>query len=591
MAQKQPNVLLLLTDDQGFDDLACHGNPYLSTPHLDTLAAGSVQFANYCVASVCAPSRASLLTGRHFLRTGVSHVHGGKDFIQPDERLISETFREAGYRTGTWGKWHSGKSSGYFPWERGFDEAYMAQLYKHFDSVGHYNGLPRSHAGWTVDTLVEYASDFITRCSQTQSPFFAFVSFLTVHAPLAGPDELVEKYRRMGLSEALATVYAMVEQTDSAVGALLGLLDRLGIAEDTIVLFQSDNGPACLEGQLTDEDRRTRYVNGYKGHKGNMWENGIKSPLFVRWGNRFAPHTTGRLCDICDIYPTLADLCGIRLDSEHPPLDGRSFRPYLEGQEDGLEPKESYVWVSPGWPPDPETGYSPAGRFGEYMPVAPEVKGDLPFDPQLVTVRGEQWKWLRNPGKVPGAPDPVEGEVLIHIREDPQEDINVMATQPGQAEEMRRRARQWFAQIRREPHAFHSPVFKIGPGMSNFVAAYAPTRVAGNVCNGGLSIYQFQAPGDRAQYDIEVTQAGRYRLYLDYVKDESSGLTLEISCGSARIQSRLEAPNGQDLGAIDLPAGKAVLTLEVRQADRPSQPALKRMTTLRFDHDPTCPPE
>jgi uncharacterized sulfatase len=582
---RKPNVLLLLTDDQGFDDLSCHGNPYLSTPHLDALASGSVQFANYCVASVCAPSRASLLTGRHFLRTGVAHVHGGKDFIHPQERLISQTFREAGYRTGTWGKWHSGKSSGYFPWERGFDEAYMAQLYKHHDSVGHFNGQPRSHQGWTVDTLVEYASDFMAECVQDHTPFLAYVSFLTVHAPLAGPERLVEKYRRMGLSEALATVYAMVEQTDAGVGRLLEQLDRLGIAEDTIVLFQSDNGPACLEGRLTDEDRRTRYVNGYKGHKGNMWENGIKSPLFVRWPGRFRPHTVDRLCDICDIYPTLADLCGIRLGSQHPPLDGRSFRAYLEGREDELEPKESFVWVSPGWPPDPEAGYSPAGRFGEYMPVAPEAKEDQPFDSQLVTVRGEQWKWLRNPGKVPGAPEPVDGEVLIHIREDPKEDVNLVADRSDQAQAMRRRARQWFEQIRQEPHAFHSPVFKIGPNMSNFVAAYAPTRVSGNVRNGGLSIYQFQSPGDRAQYDIEVTQAGRYRLHLDYVKDEAATIGLEISCGSAKIQSRLESPNGQDLGSLDLPAGKAALTMEVTLADRPDRPALQRMTTLRFDHD------
>jgi arylsulfatase A-like enzyme len=126
------------------------------------------------VAAVCAPTRASLLTGRHFLRTGVSHVHGGKDFIHPDEILISELFQRAGYATGMWGKWHSGKSSGYFPWERGFEEAYMARLYKHRDSVGKFNGEPRSFTGWTTDTLADLCRDFLIR--HREEPFFAFVS-------------------------------------------------------------------------------------------------------------------------------------------------------------------------------------------------------------------------------------------------------------------------------------------------------------------------------------------------------------------------------------------------------------------------------
>ena len=153
----------------GFSDLAVHGNPYISTPNLDKLANEGVQFSQFYVTPVCATTRATLLTGRHHLKTGVTHVHGGKDFLHLSETTLAERLKEAGYKTGMWGKWHSGKTKGYFPWERGFDEAYMAGLYQFTNNKGLFNGKLKQHSGWTTEILTDFALDFINR--NKEAPF------------------------------------------------------------------------------------------------------------------------------------------------------------------------------------------------------------------------------------------------------------------------------------------------------------------------------------------------------------------------------------------------------------------------------------
>ncbi len=574
MPNRPPNVLLILTDDQGWDDLGCHGNPYVRTPHLDALAAQSVQLANFYVAAVCAPTRASLLTGRHFLRTGVSHVHGGKDFVHPDEVTLGQHFQRAGYRTGMWGKWHSGKTTGYFPWQRGFDEAYMARLYKHHDSVGQLNGQPVSHEGWTIETLADYALDFIER--HCDVPWFAFVSHLAPHAPLSAPQDRVARYEAMGLSRALATLYAMVEQVDASVGRVLAGLDAMGLAEDTIVLFLSDNGPAILEDQLTDADRRTRYVNGYKGHKGNMWENGIHVPLFVRWPGRYRPATVTRLADVCDLLPTLLDACGIALPADGPALDGRSITSYLEGDEASLGPKESCIWVHPGWPPDPRRPYDVNGLPGEYHPVSADEKAQLPFDPQLLGLRTEDYKLLRHPGYVQGQPDLLDGRLLVHIAEDPREDRNLAADQPGRVLAMEERLRLWFEGVRAEPHAFHSPHFVLGEGATDVVLAYAPCRVHGSIRNGGISSNQWTRPGDGADYHLDVRQAGPWRVHAQCRQLPTGSATLRLRAGVSELSATL-TDTDQPLGTLDLPAGESTLHVELLDG------ALDGLQSLQFE--------
>jgi uncharacterized sulfatase len=541
-----------------------------------------VQFDAFNVAAVCAPTRASLLTGRHFLRTGVAHVHGGKDFIHPDETLIPELFQQAGYATGMWGKWHSGKTSGYFPWERGFDEAYKAQLYKHRDSYGLLNGEPVEHEGWTVDTLTDYAIDFIER--HRDEPFFAFLPHLTVHAPLVAPDELVQKYRDKGLGETLALIYAMVDLLDRSIGRLLDRLQELGLAEDTIVMFMSDNGPQYFGDRLPPEDLARRYHSGYKGHKGNMWENGIKSPLFVRWPGRFQPHHVQRLADVCDVMPTLLDLCGIELPAGHAALDGRSVCPYLEGDEESLPPKQSFIYVNPAWPPhEHEPDEYCAIHDHEYDPVPPESKPELDPVRQWMGVRTEEFKLLQNPGWVPGVPYPVEGRVLVDMRNDPREDRNAYAEHPGIGRALDDRLAAWFEQVKREPHSFHTPNFLVGPGTTNRVYLYCPVRIVGpDVRNGVHSLWGMTNGGDAAEYKLRVTEEGRYRLTLCELELEGPELPLRLRVDEACLDFSLGGQEEVRIGDLDLSEGDHLLTLEVR-TEATGKAKLTRATALQFE--------
>lgn len=588
MSQK-PNFIIIQTDDQGWDDLGCHGNQWLETPVLDTLASQSLRFSNFYVAPVCAPTRASLLTGRHSLRTGVSHVHGGKDFVHLDEIMLGEVLQKAGYSTGMWGKWHSGKTNGYFPWERGFDEAFVAGLYQHRDNHGFFNGREVSFDGkWTVDVITDYAIDFMHTAGG--KPFLAYLSYLTVHGPIKAPEELVEKYIDKGLSPNLSAVYAMIDQLDSSLKRLFDTIDELGLRENTYVLFMSDNGPAILDNFLSDEDRKQRYVNNYKGHKGNMWENGIKSPLFIRLPDKNEEKFIERVVDITDIFPTICDLAGAGLADDHPPLDGRSISPYLRNETGGLPPRELFVYANPGWPPDPARPYTPEGRDNEYAPVPPESREDLPPREQLITVRNEEYKLLQNAYSYPECPRAEDGLVLVHMKESPKEDHNILRRAPETASRMKESLHRWFKGILASPHSYHPPVFQIGyPNGRNFVPAYAPIRAHDDLVNTVHFLKNWNSSGKWAEYYINVLKAGIYEVIIYYDKQESDTANVRLSTTDDACQKTISRGLNTSLGRINVKAGKQQFRLEIPDDDPGiTGNGLERINMLLF-RDPEVP--
>ena len=514
--ERQPNIILIQADDLGWDDLGIHGNLLIETPNLDSLAGESVRFSQFYVTPVCATTRASLMTGRHFLRTGVSHVHGGKDFLHLDETTIADVLRDAGYVTGMWGKWHLGKTEGYFPWDRGFDEAFMAQLYDYYDNEGIYNGEPLQTEGWITGVLTDMAIDFMK--DHREDPFFAYLPYLTCHAPLDAPGQYVEKYQGKGLSENLATLYGMVEHMDHHVGRLLDSLDVMGLAEHTVIFFLSDNGPAILNGQLTDEDRQTRYVNGLRGHKGNIWENGIKSPLFVRQKGHCVPAEIDRLADVTDLFPTIAELAGIRLNIDSLQIGGRSLLLYLEDSVVRLPSKEIFLYANPGWPPTDQP-WTPRGVKDEYRPWKHSEGVKLAFQNQVIGFRSENYKLLFNPGPTtnPIDPDP-EGYVLIDVNADPWENENIGSQYPDLLKEMQFRLRAWHASVFFDEHAFEMPVFRITGDLSepSVVLAYAPQEISPDVSNASSYITHFSKADDFASYSVNVLKEGRYTIRIAY---------------------------------------------------------------------------
>jgi len=577
--KKRPNVLMILTDDQGWDDLGCHNNPIIETPHLDSLAAQSVQFSNFYVAPVCAPSRAALLTGRHYMRTGVTHVHGGKDFVHPDETMISDMFKAAGYRTGMWGKWHSGKTTGYFPWERGFEEAYMARLYVHENSLGEFNGERREHTGWTVDTITDYAIDFIER--NQNEPWFAFVPHLTVHAPLHAPEDLIAKYEKKGVGRLLAQIYGMIDQMDTSIGRLLTALDRMGLRDDTIVLFMSDNGPQYFP-DMPSKDQQVRYVNNYKGHKGSMWENGIKAPLFVSYPDRFKPAVEPYLCDITDVLPTLLDLCEVPLPAGNLPLDGQSMVPALEGNAPDDSERELVIFSNIGWPPEKTDEESRAALAVEYNPVSPEDKTREPYRKQLCGLRETQYKFLQNPGHTPDTPAPVDSKVLVDMVDDPLETTNIISGHAEQAVAMNRKLQTWFETVREEPHAYHVPRFAIGPGTTNVVYLYAPERIHGGVVNHTLSLTQCKETGDGGDYLIDVREKGDYAISLTIFEKTSiqSPIRIRIYIGTKCLEKVIQGSSPISLGSLKLDTTDKNLMLRIMETADTELPGL---VSLHFE--------
>ncbi|MDX1981801.1 MAG: arylsulfatase [Bryobacteraceae bacterium] len=331
--QRRPNIVAILADDQGSGDLSIHGNSNLRTPNIDSLGRDGALFDRFFVCSVCAPTRAEFLTGRYHARGGVRGVSTGQERLNLDERTIAQTFKDGGYATAAFGKWHNGTQHPYHPNARGFDEYYgftSGHWGQYFDSEMDHNGRLTRGKGFIIDDLTNHALDFMGQ--HRSRPFFCYLPFNTPHSPMQVPDRFYENFRTKDLKmlnrdprrEDIAmtrAALAMVENIDWNVGRLLARLDQLGLARDTIVLYFSDNGPNSW-----------RWNGGMKGRKGSLDEGGLRAPLLIRWlGQVRAGARVSPIAGAIDLLPTLADLAGIPVTSQKP-LDGRSLKPLLVRQ-------------------------------------------------------------------------------------------------------------------------------------------------------------------------------------------------------------------------------------------------------------------
>ncbi len=335
-SEHPPNVIIILTDDQGWGDLSINGNTSIQTPNIDQIAHSGARFENFYVSPVCSPTRAELLTGRYHPRSGVHGTSAGAERLDTDEILLSQVFQDAGYTTGIFGKWHNGQQGPYHPNHRGFDHFYG------FPSGhwGHYYSPPLEENGELVqgseylpDDLTESAMEFMR--THAESPFLVFLPYNTPHSPMQVPDEwwdqvseLQQSHHSPEQEDLLHTraALAMMLNIDWNVGRVVTLLDELSITEKTIVLYFSDNGP-----------NGARWNAGMKGRKGSTDEGGVRSPLLMQWPGVIAegmviPDITAAI----DLMPTLAELSNIELKISDP-LDGISFAPLLRGDRNSVQ--------------------------------------------------------------------------------------------------------------------------------------------------------------------------------------------------------------------------------------------------------------
>ena len=329
---RKPNVVVILTDDQGWGDLSLHGNPNLSTPNIDAMARDGAEVEHFYVCAVCSPTRAEFLTGRYHSRMGVHSTSTGGERFNHEEQTIADVFRDAGYATAAYGKWHSGMQYPYHPNARGFDDYYgfcSGHWGDYYSPMLEHNGQIVKGNGFIVDDLTDHAIDFIDQ--HRDQPFFVYLPLNTPHSPMQVPDPYWDKFKAKEITPDPAkenakkqnlihtrAALAMCENIDANVGRLIQHLEKTKLADDTIVVYFSDNGP-----------NGSRFNGGMRGRKGSTHEGGLRSPCLIRYPRKIQGGTkVKRIAAAIDLLPTLAEFAGLKLDSPKP-LDGKSVAPLL----------------------------------------------------------------------------------------------------------------------------------------------------------------------------------------------------------------------------------------------------------------------
>ena len=322
LAQK-PNIILILTDDQGYGDVNAHGHPYLKTPHINKLRAESVSFDNFYVSPSCSPTRAALLTGMHEFRSGVTHTIVPRQQLHKDAVLLPQLLQSGGYKNGFIGKWHLGNKPG--PEKRGFHwcSTNMGGPSKHFDATFIRNQKRMETKGFREDVFFDEAMTFIEECKD--EPFFCYLSTYSPHTPLAAPEKLIKPFRDAGLNDTHSTYLAMIENIDYNLGRLMRFLKDTDRDQDTIIIMVNDNG--VTEGLDV-------YNANMRGSKCTAWEGGTRAFSFWRWTGKWKPKVINNLTAHLDILPTLCDLTDSLVPSSlEKKLEGFSLRPLLESNK------------------------------------------------------------------------------------------------------------------------------------------------------------------------------------------------------------------------------------------------------------------
>lgn len=448
---QRPNVIVILADDLGYGDLACFGNPVVRTPHLDQLHGEGIALTqHYSASPLCAPARAALLTGRYNHRTGAVDVpsNRGLDRLSPEETTLADEFQAQGYVTGMVGKWHNGlHDRRHHPNSRGFREfvGFLNGGMDYYQWVLDRNGHPDAFDGrYLTDVLTDEAVGFVRR--HCREPFFLYLAYNAPHAPLQAPEPLIDHYRSLGtLSEEVCRLYAMIEQMDKGIGQLLHTLDRLDLAQNTIVLFTSDNGP-WLQGGYA------RYNGPFRGGKGEVWEGGIRVPAILRWP---AELPCGWISDepfhFCDWLPTLLDLAGLRRQGTLP-LDGVSQRRMLLQQGTAELPPRRF-WQRNRYTPVERC--NAAVREGCWKLVWPMREGADRKEPE-----DNVWyqRGLTEPHRCcpidPSLPSwpvaPPAAPQLYDLPQDPGETHDLAADHPEEVARLSAAADAWFAEVSEE---------------------------------------------------------------------------------------------------------------------------------------------
>ncbi len=564
----RPNIIVILSDDQGWGDLSLHGNTAIATPNIDGLALAGARFDRFYVSPVCSPTRAELLTGRHHVRCGVYSTSAGGERVNADETMIGEVFKRAGYHTAAFGKWHSGMQYPYHPNARGFEEFYgfcSGHWGNYFSPMLEHNGQLVTGNGFITDDLTNRAMDYIEQ-HRTQ-PFFVYLPLNTPHSPMQVPDRWWNKFKDKELTQLPADIkqdkldharaaLAMCENIDWNVGRLLAKLDELKLDDNTIVVYFCDNGP-----------NGDRWNGGMRGRKGSTDEGGVRSPLFVRWPAAIKPDTeVSQIAAAMDLLPTLADLAGVEVQGTKP-LDGVSLAPLLLG--------ENTAWR-------------------ERMLVQ-SWKGK-------VSVRSQQYRLDHNGN-------------LYDMHNDPGQTQAINNQLPQTVTELQQVA----DEFRRERLSQHGPEFDDRPfviGHPDATWTQIPARDGiphGNIKRSNRFpndsfFFNWTSLDDSITWNCEVGKSGMYQVELFYTCPAADvGSTIELSFNDSRLTGKVTEAHDpplagmehdrvkrvesyvkdfkrMNLGTIKLDAGKGTLTLRALEIPGSQVMDFRLMLIRRVDN-------
>lgn len=515
---RRPNVLLIITDDQGHGDVGVHGNPVVKTPNLDRLARAGVRLTDFHVSPVCSPTRSSLLTGRYNYRTRIVDTFIGRSMMDPAEVTLAETLGAAGYRTAIFGKWHLGDNFPMRPIDQGFQEALVLKGggigqpsdppggTHYFDPVLQHNGRAEKRAGYCSDVFTDAAIGFIA--AEANRPFFVYLAFNCPHTPLEVPESYHRPYADADLSnerfpqkghplpgpapkDVTARVYGMVTNIDDNLGRLCSRLDALGLTRETLVVFLTDNGP-----------QQVRYVSGMRGRKGTVYEGGIRVPCFLRWPGKLEPNRQiDRIAAHIDLAPTILEACGVPKPADVP-LDGVSLWPLITGKVAAAD-----------WPD--------RTLFSQWH------RGDVPERFRAFAARSQKYKLVRAEG--PSAPQPPAFE-LFDIEADPYESVDVSSHQPEVVARLKSAYETWFDDVSRT-RGYDPPRIHLGSPHEN------PSILTRQDWRGPRA----GDAGDALGYwEVEVERPGRYEVTFTLLPDQAAGLA-HWSLERAKLEAKIEA--------------------------------------------------
>ena len=433
--KKAPNVIVILTDDLGIGDLGCHGNPWLKTPQIDKFYKQSVRLTNFHVSPLCTPTRAAIITGQYPINNGTWATYKGRDALSPNTKTIAQVFKQNGYKTGIFGKWHLGDNYPSRPTDLGFDTAvhhlaggvgelsdYWGNSY--FNDTYYVNNTPKTFEGYCTDIWFNETMKFITE--NKNEPFFIYLPTNAPHDPLIVAEKYAAPYKKFEGKKIIdANLYGMIANIDENFGKFHKFLKKEKLLDNTILIFMSDNGTRFGYSR----DGKFGYNKGYEGIKGDKQEGGHRVPFFISWpsGNIYGGKDVNTLAEHVDLLPTLAGLCNLNI-SELKDLDGQNISALLKTKEKNTVAKVGFIHNNQDWRP--------------------------PADVAKSCIMQDEWRLIN-------------GNQLYNVEKDPKQQHNVASAYPDKVNELLQKNDVFINRAKQNPEYYEMPVSVIGNSAQN----------------------------------------------------------------------------------------------------------------------------